>query len=290
MLKVNYEGHLGNNLFQYCFSRIIAEKLGYELVVDAIPGFRRTRDQVAGHRYVTEPIILRGQRPNLDFVDGQDPKRTIIANGYFQRSEYYLPHASKIKRWLAIDDPLEDIAIDASDLVIGIRRGRDYIPRHGLPLSYYETALENIKYKNLFICTDSPDDPFVRYITRKYKGVVRSPGALDNLAFIQKFKKIIISNSTFLWWAAFLSEADEIIFPRPANGFWSNVDSLSKNISLEVDNPRYRYMQCELYKSEFPSEIFRNLIENTRSAIRPLLPWKRVKVAESIAPKFAEDD
>ena len=29
MISVNYAGRLGNNIFQYCFGRILAEELGY---------------------------------------------------------------------------------------------------------------------------------------------------------------------------------------------------------------------------------------------------------------------
>lgn len=31
MIKINYIGRLGNNIFQYCFGRIIAEELKYSI-------------------------------------------------------------------------------------------------------------------------------------------------------------------------------------------------------------------------------------------------------------------
>ena len=187
---------------------------------------------------------------------------------------------------------LDDVKISGDDLVVGVRRGRDYIPRHGLPLSYYENAICNVEHNKLFICTDSPADPFVRYLAKKYRGEIRPPGAIDNLAFIKKFKKIVISNSTFLWWGAFLSDADEIIFPRPANGLWSQADPLSKNIALEVDSSHYKYIPCEPYKSEFLGEIIQNIndqmVTTARRVIRPLLPWKKpTPMPRSV--KFSEE-
>jgi len=121
-------------------------------------------------------------------------------------------------------------------------------------------------------------------------------GALDNLVFIKKFKKIIVSNSSFAWWAAFLSHADEIIYPRPANGMWSLNDSVSKNIDLEVDEERYKYLSCEKYKSEFVSEIIRNYCDETivsaKSQLRiwfPFVTRKKRQVKDGRAFHFHED-
>ena len=51
MVEVKYIGRLGNNLFQYCLGRIIAEGLGYKLKVDPIPGFPNTNKPVEGLDY-----------------------------------------------------------------------------------------------------------------------------------------------------------------------------------------------------------------------------------------------
>lgn len=277
MVEIIYNGGLGNNLFQYCFGRILAETMGDKLFAPPIPGFAGTYDLVDGHNYANESVLtLRGQRPDLTFLkNGSECKHHFLLTGFFQRYEYYRPHAKRIRKWLEIEDTIE-AGIGEHDVVLSIRRGRDYIPQYGLPLSYYEHALASIKYEKVYICTNEPDDPFIQYLRRKYRAVVRPgsfqggrllptylSGALDNLAFIKKFKKIIISNSSFAWWAAFLSRADEIIYPRPANGMWSTNDPVSKNIDLEVDEERYKYLSCEKYKSEFLSEIIRNYYDET---------------------------
>ena len=276
MIEVIYDGNLGNNLFQYCFGGILAQRLGYRLVADPIPGFPGTAVAVPGAEYPQAPVLtLRGQRPDLGFLQEARPEYRVLLTGYFQRSEYYAGHAASIRNWLAVP-PLPGNDIGPGDVVLGIRRGRDYIPRHGLPISYYEAALARVSHERVFICTNEPDDPFIDHFRRKYRAVVRPPGALDNLQFIKRFDKIVISNSTFLWWAAFLSDAREIVFPRPANGFWSAADPLSRNIALEVDEPRYTYLECERYQSAFASERLRNradaLAGALRSAARALLP------------------
>src|ERR1035438_1108189 len=105
MVEVIYDGGLGNYLFQYCFGRILAEKLGYKLVASPIPGIRGTYDVVDGHNYGTETILtLRGQKPDLSFLNNAESKNHLLLTGYFQRYEYYEQHGQRIRNWLAIED------------------------------------------------------------------------------------------------------------------------------------------------------------------------------------------
>ncbi len=295
MIEVIYDGNLGNNMFQYCFGRIIAQSLGYELSAQPIPGFPRTRDHISGRNYTGQKkIILRGQKPALDFMREENPVYHVMVTGYFQRYEYYENHLEDVREWLKSDHVCDDSDVGPNDVVMGIRRGRDYIPRHGLPISYYEKALSLLEYERVYITTNDPFDPFIRYFAKKYDAKVRPPGALDNMEFIKKFRKIIISNSTFLWWAAVLSDAEKIVCPRPANGFWSTNDYLSKNISLEIPDARYVYLECERYRSVFMSEIIENVTDtfmrSLKSGIRKAFPFmKRKCVRDPDAPIFAED-
>lgn len=278
MIEVIYDGNLGNNLFQYCFGRILSETLGYKLVASPIPGFPRTYEVVEGKAYPnSEVLVLRGQKPDIQFLKEEEPKYRILLTGYFQRYDYYQGWQSAIKEWLTMEDKVLNEPILDSDVVVGIRRGRDYIPRHGLPMSYYEESLSLLDFKRVFICTNDPLDPFVQHFQKKYNAIIRPPGAIDNLLFVKQFSKIVISNSTFLWWGAFLSDATDIIFPRPANGYWSHNDILSKNISLEVSEARYSYLECQEYRSDFVGEKIFNFKKksehNTKQVIKFLLPW-----------------
>jgi len=293
MVEVIYDGNLGNNLFQYCFGRILAEKLGYCLSAKPIKDFPGTFDNIKGEDYTGKEIItLRGQLVDLSFLDNNNLKCHILVTGYFQRYEYFEKYSDSIKYWLRTEQNINE-EISNDDVVIGIRRGRDYIPMYGLPISYYEEALALISFDRVFICTNEFNDPFIKYFKKKYKAIVRPPGAMDNLMFIKKFNKIIISNSTFLWWAAYLSEANEIIFPRPANGFWSLHDPISKNIMLEVNEARYRYLECKRYKSEFLSERLTHYLDKTfvktKTILKKILPFLKRKQMPKSEYFFRED-
>lgn len=289
MVEVIYDGGLGNYLFQYCFGRILAERLGYKLIAPPIPGFPRTLDSVDGRDYSAERILtLRGQKPDLSLLDHAAAAFHIRLTGYFQRYEYYRAHRRQIREWLATSDTI-DFEARPSDVVLSIRRGRDYIPRYGLPLSYYENALASLEYDRVFICTNEPADPFIRFLVKKYGAILKAgtfqggkkppsylADALDNFLFIKKFDKIIISNSSYPWWAAFLSDAHEIVFPRPSSGLWSPNHPHSKNISLEVDEARYEYLDCEAYESEFVGEVMRNrwdaMISGVKAGFKKMIP------------------
>lgn len=253
MIEVKYIGQLGNNLFQYCLGRILAENLGFKLKAGPIAGFPNTRVQIGGYDYSEyPPYILGEQRIDLKSILCDRPKRKIVLEGYFQRYEYYKEYKDIIKGdWLLTDIKVKK-GIGANDIVVCIRRG-DYLPKHALAVSYYEEALRLADYDRVFVCTDCPSDPFIFRFGRKYKAVVRSTNALDDFAFIMGFDKIIISRSTFHWWAAFLSKAREIYFPIPLTGRWSK----EQDAELKVDDEdRYIYLQCkEEYKISYADRL-----------------------------------
>ncbi len=276
MIEVRYDGNLGNNLFQYCMGRILATELGYRLKAEPIPGFPATFETVEGadHSQAAPPILYTRQRIDLDGLLKNRPKQKIVLHGHFQRFEYYRDYKEVIRKdWLRQATTVDE-NIGKDDLVVGIRRGADYIPRHGLPRSYFEEAISRIEHQRMYICTNLPNDPFVRYFEKKYKATVRAPGALDNLAFIKLFKKVIISNSTFLWWGAFLSDAEQVIVPVPLNGFWSSEEEISQDIDLRVPERRYLYLNCrERYKSLYFRESVANFLHqfhrgNFRAALK----------------------
>jgi hypothetical protein len=48
MIEVRYKGQLGNNMFQYCLGRILAEELGFALQAGPISGFSNTEEKIGG--------------------------------------------------------------------------------------------------------------------------------------------------------------------------------------------------------------------------------------------------
>ena len=103
--------------------------------------------------------------------------------------------------------------------------------------------------EDCYICTDDPKSPFLKkfekynVIIHKHKNALIQydpESGLDDFKFIMSFNRIIIAQSTFSWWAAFLSKANEIFIPI------TNQGNLSPHGALKIHNlkkPRYKYIK-----------------------------------------------
>lgn len=261
MVEVKYIGGLGNRLFQYCLGRIIAERLGFKLKAAAIPGFPGTHELIEGEDFSDGPIQeLRGQVVDFPAILAERSARRIVLHGYFQRYEYYQPFKEAIrKRWL-VPDGLPVAKRPAGEMVLNIRRG-DYIQLGwATPFEFYREVLESAGCERLFIVTDEPGDPFFRRF-KKYRPEVFHRSPLEDFSMLLSFDRMVISESTFSWWAAFLSQASEIIVPGSKRSLWSgNVKHLDVDmrINLEVsDEPRFTIMPVRgRYRPNLPELIF----------------------------------
>jgi len=242
MIEVRYLGQLGNRLFTYCFARILAEEMNYELKVRPFTEFPGTYQKISGHKYKTPEIIYReNETPDLNAILADKTPRKIIVQAYLQQYQYYEKYAEKIKNnWLKLD-PLPD-GPGPNDLVIHIRLG-DYLLRHwALSFSYYHHLINNfIAEKNLgniFIISDEIHSPLLEPF-KKYGAIFIDKNAIDSLRFMTTAGQIIMSASTFSWWGAFLSSAKKIYFPIPQFGSWSPD---TKN-NLRIEDSRYIYIE-----------------------------------------------
>jgi len=241
MVKVNYMGRLGNRLFQYCMGRILAEETGLLLDAEPIPGFPNTKVKVPGLDYSDMPsLILRSekdQKINLQCLIGR--KNKIVLKGFFQRYDYFRNYKRKIREnWLVTDFKKSNL-IGKNDLLLHIRLGDYTCHKSILPFSFYLNVFKKTSFDKVFIVTDDPQNPYLKWFNQ-YSPVVMHQDVLEDFNLIKSANKICISQSTFGWWAAFLSEAKEIYYPVPLEGIWC-----SKDIDLHVDDEeRFIPLKC----------------------------------------------
>jgi hypothetical protein len=269
MVKVHWAGRMGNNMFQYCFGRILATELGYQLACSSIAGFERTKDKVDGvaidHPSVTLNMHLVDMEGILNKSDGE--QRVILEGGYFQRYEYYRPYKKEVKEWMSIEP--HDVGQTDDDIIIHMRLGDNITTFHPdrpflVDFEYFRTALESTSFNKLYVCSDPEtlDSPYMKWFD-KYDPIILgrdvsfpmpmehyhswNPTQLDDFRALRSFNKIICSQSTFSWWGAFLSSAAEIFMPVPQPGNAKLVNEWSSarpDIALFVDDePRYKYIK-----------------------------------------------
>jgi hypothetical protein len=236
MVEVRYQAQLGNNLFQYCFGRILAEGLGFQLAAGAIPGFPNTQDVVAGERHDAPEQVLSGHDVGLAGVLADRRPRRIVLDGWFQRYDYYRPHRERIRRWLAFDAAVP-APHPAPDTVVHVRRG-DYVTLGwALPFSFYEQALARLSPRgSVCILTDDPRDPFFEQFAR-WQPVFPAGNALAHLRLMSAARRIVMSQSTYSWWPTFLGAPDQVVCPAPAFGPWSP-DRDGRNATL-IERDRF---------------------------------------------------
>jgi len=267
---------LGNNLFQYALGRIIAEHHGLALHCVQRP-YNYWPHQSLGRRgnpgptatlhgiaecFPSAPLDLRGrtvdapvERYEIERGDGwkghvlnlheilADPSpRQIRLYGFFQRYEYFGPYRDRIREWFrprALTPPPWPIGPD--DVLLSIRRGADYGNLNWtLSLSYYERILDGLRDPGrVYVCGVGIDDT-VRQRLARFDPTYYDAGPIEHFAFIMRFRRIVLSNSTFAWWAAFLSEAEEVYAPRSPDGeAFGFTGWLKEEVDLHTHEPRY---------------------------------------------------
>lgn len=253
-VSIDLPALLGNRLFGFCVAKILAEELNFNLHCKPIHGFPNTYSYINNFLSDSYDLEIHECQHDIDIqaiISNRNP-RNIVIRGYFQRYRYLEPYAQKIRNdWLKLEANLE-YKQNIHDIVLHIRFNYS---SGQLPFSYYEKALSMASYNRLFICTDEPDHPELQQFN-KYNPIIRSSCSLtnvmqsqtswddicklniDDFMFISSFNKIIISHSTYAWWAAFLSKATEIYAPYTRNEVFFKYG--------KVNEDRYRYIETNI--------------------------------------------
>lgn len=247
MIGIKFRGRLGNQLFQYQYFKYIRYKHKDTCVFFVNPH----------HAYLTKyfdlsfyslflgskiySLITRNIpkiRPfkEIHIQNFVAPKERVIEdqtiiNGFFQ-SDWYLKNTPekfdmKIKRkYVAkFNETYGELYSKNKVIVVHIRR-TDYLTYNNrdisLPIEYFKKQLNTIEnldsYKVIFV---SDDIPFVKLNFQERSNFIYSENdEITDFQIIQNADIAIISNSTFAWWAAYLSEKkNTVIAPKYWLGF-----------------------------------------------------------------------
>lgn len=208
---------LGNRLFKYCWAREIAEKKGFYFSPSPIVGFPETYKIILGEKFYDNEFVTPENTQIFDMEKIYNHLGKIIIKGYPQRYDFYSFNKKNIVKWLKIEnEKLYDFP-DEDDIVMHIRLG-DYA-NYGwnLPIEYYENILKKEKYKNAYILTDQLNNQEINKLI-DFGCIIKDNskfGEMQTIAdfvFLKNAKKIIISSSTFSWWASFLGNGT-VYFP-----------------------------------------------------------------------------
>ncbi len=220
-------GRFGNNMFQYALARVIADKFNLDYKTDK--NFDEEETHYSG--FYNEFLKL-DEKHNLDissfyairedniknllslskeeFINSNFNSKNLRLEGYFQDNILFT--GKDIKKYFKIDDS-KILKTDDDDLCLSLRLGSDFkcndwVINPDIIIDF----LENIFFKQLIIVTDVYDslilDKFKRFSPIIYNNNSSKP--IKDFYTLMSFKNLIITNSTFSYWAAVLGRSNTI--------------------------------------------------------------------------------
>lgn len=245
-VTVELQGGLGNQLFGWGAGLSIARKLNrklslntnnlkfrpYELnsflLEDEVISFNKPINKI--NKFLNSSSIFCENSFRFDsrFTNITTP---VTLKGYFQSSKYFESEKDTIKSLVSLRSPTPEYQVldseitQFSSLAIHVRRG-DYVGLqnyHGLTSKrYFDYAIKVASNLQSFdkIIVFSDDIALAKEAVPSADRFISSKdlaSPAENLILMSKCNGLIGSNSSFSWWAGYLSDDNSRIriFPRP---------------------------------------------------------------------------
>lgn len=271
MISVYLNGRLGNNLFQYVFCRIAAVKQNCNFYIP-----KNKDESISFYRFCSQKLLKPLEiscESNPHYWTGEglfnidcgvndgyinsfvgDININNVTNGTllieFYQSDYYMLEYRDIiiNDWLKFN---ENVKINSKELLEKYNvdeycyihlRGTDYktIPQYFLPISYYTKSIDYIKSikpdMKFLVITDDIEHSKLMFPNFD---IISNSTEID-FYLLSQSKYKIIPNSSFSWWASWLSEKNEVTI-APNN--WFNYNSkIDTFLPSEIKTSFFKYL------------------------------------------------
>lgn len=181
---------------------------------------------------------------------------TLWVEGYWQTPQYFQDIRPTLVKELSITAPLSEttkaigLRINQCNAVcLHARRlrnsivGEDKALIKSLSLNYYYKSIEHIKKhvdNPIFFCFSDDTEWLKQHLNIGATTVYVTHNKTDESVYedfwlMQQCKHFVISNSTFSWWPAWLSEHIDKVIVAPEKKFWDNQDILPSEWHVIAD-------------------------------------------------------
>ena len=221
MIIAKLIGGLGNTMFQYAIARIIADQKQCNLLVEGIdtltkffPNAVNITDRISLCGNVLEVGYKSKEKhiQNVNMLEVFHHNGPINIEGFFQKYELYEKHKTAIKTWFSYDES-QFKKPTKNDLIIHHRLG-DYTSLNWQlsPKDFLKIIEDNnIQYEKCYVVTDDPSNKILNLYGIDVTIVKQTE--LEDLTFMKYANQLIMSHSSFSWWAAFLGNQNKIYTP-----------------------------------------------------------------------------
>lgn len=256
----SYRKNLGNKLFIYAACKIIADLLDYDLEVPPNPLIQRRGvaakfpfGSITGRTRIEEPYtwIHDGHVAtygSLAALAELSKDQMFYTNASFTAYPLLKPYEKEVRELYSslVGEPRT-----GNDILIMLRES-NHDRTFRLPYSFQFDILEKETYDTIYISSDHPENHSRFTNTLKQRGhnivLLDDLGILELFKEITTFKKIIATQGSFSFWAAWLSHAETIYWPITNDG--PNSYHLRPRGYYDVnfvveDDPRYKFINVE---------------------------------------------
>lgn len=203
MITINYQGRLGNNLFQYFTGLILSNKFNQK-ISNILPNNIFKHNLINNDIEYSNDLIVNDDNI-LDIIQEERVNGNLILNGFFQKrnllkyflqSEHIQNNNEKIVEGSFVHVRIGDLSDDATRYC---------------KIEYYEKALEGLN--GGYISSDSPNHEIVKRLSNEFNLEVFQNSPENTLIFGSQFENKILSLGTFSWWIGFLGNQNNVICP-----------------------------------------------------------------------------
>ena len=233
-------GRFGNQMFQYAATRGIAAFKGYEWCIPPGP----KEDEEFHDEENQHKLFMAFKLPNAKVVkDHPAPYKqeasftfdkdlfnncedNINLYGYFQSEKWFTHIENSLREDFTWRDDVQTVCSHMFDTISGgkaislhVRRTDHLIKptyHNVLPLSYYEEALSKFD-KDLPVLVFSDDPEWCKeqeFFSDDRFLISESGDNITDMCLMSMCQYQIMANSTFSWWAAWLSGSEHVIGPK----------------------------------------------------------------------------
>lgn len=214
MIRINYDGRLGNQLFQNFAGILLSNKFREKILNPINNGILRNPDFSETH-HSSEKIV--NSENFLDVYEQVENNSNLILNDFFQNKNI-VDLFNKNRNQIMFNPEYSP----NNNLFVHVRLG-DLLNTSHLDkpwfanFNYYDYVISNLNYDIGYISSDSPNHPIVIELIKKYGLNMFNSSPTETLFFSSQFQHKVLSLGTFSWWVGFLGNQNNIIHPNPKN-------------------------------------------------------------------------